>query len=224
MLRFAAEKADRGGLAAVFELRRMDAEALDVPDGSFDVVLSLYSLLHFPHPLRALTEMRRVLRAGGRLVVGIGGPPALASPRWLIQAFRSAVDRLHRAQGKLLVGPGFLESLVERRLPGRRELEESSLASHPHLRARALAPLLRRAGFKPIRRDWLGHRFEFDDPEQFWEVQRTFSSVARKRLGDAPPEAVEAIRGEFIDACRSVEARGGALVYPVGAYYVTARR
>ena len=191
----------------------MDAEALDLPDRSFDVVLSLFSLLHFPNPLHALTEMHRILRPGGRLAAGIGGPPPLASRSGVQQAVRHVVNRVRQAQGKLLVAPSFLESLVERRLSGRRDLEES-----------ALARLFDRAGFVDVRRDWMGHRLELADPEEFWEVQRTFSSIARKRLGTAPAEAVAAIHDEFLEACRAVQGRGGVLAYPVAACYLTARR
>ncbi|MBV9279671.1 MAG: class I SAM-dependent methyltransferase, partial [Chloroflexi bacterium] len=36
---------------------RGDAERLDYPDASFDVVTSRYSAHHFPHPARALAEI-----------------------------------------------------------------------------------------------------------------------------------------------------------------------
>lgn len=52
---------------------RMDAETLDVPDASFDVVLCALGLMYVPDPERALREMRRVLRPGGRMVVAVWG-------------------------------------------------------------------------------------------------------------------------------------------------------
>lgn len=55
---------------------RMDAEALDVPDASFDVVLCALGLMYFPEPERAVREMRRVLRPGGRLVAAVWGERA----------------------------------------------------------------------------------------------------------------------------------------------------
>lgn len=56
--------------ARVAELRRGDAMALDFADGSFDFVYSYHALEHIPHPIRALEEIKRVLRAGGCYWVG----------------------------------------------------------------------------------------------------------------------------------------------------------
>jgi len=46
-------------------LRLGDAEALDLPDGSFDVVHAHQVLQHLADPVRALREMRRVCRPDG---------------------------------------------------------------------------------------------------------------------------------------------------------------
>jgi ubiquinone/menaquinone biosynthesis C-methylase UbiE len=51
----------------------MGAEALALPDGSFDVVLCALGLMYLPDPVRALREMRRVLRPGGRAVMAVWG-------------------------------------------------------------------------------------------------------------------------------------------------------
>lgn len=63
--RLAAEAgaADR----AVF--RHADAMKLDFPDGTFDAVMALESLCHMPDRQQVLTEVCRVLRPGGRLVL-----------------------------------------------------------------------------------------------------------------------------------------------------------
>jgi ubiquinone/menaquinone biosynthesis C-methylase UbiE len=52
---------------------RMDAEALHFDDGSFDAVLCALGLMYVPNPLASLTEMRRVLRSGGRAVAAVWG-------------------------------------------------------------------------------------------------------------------------------------------------------
>jgi len=52
---------------------RMDAEALALPDASFDVALCALGLMYMPEPEQSLREMRRVLRPGGRLVLAVWG-------------------------------------------------------------------------------------------------------------------------------------------------------
>ena len=51
----------------------MGAEQLILPDASFDVVLCTLGLMYVPDPERALREMRRVLRPGGRAVIAVWG-------------------------------------------------------------------------------------------------------------------------------------------------------
>jgi ubiquinone/menaquinone biosynthesis C-methylase UbiE len=53
-----------------------DATRLPFAEGSFDVVLTRYSLHHMPDPLRALREMQRVCRKDGRVVVIDATPSA----------------------------------------------------------------------------------------------------------------------------------------------------
>jgi len=47
--------------------RQADAEALPFADDTFDAVAIGFGVHHFPFPVRALAEARRVLRVGGRL-------------------------------------------------------------------------------------------------------------------------------------------------------------
>lgn len=51
----------------------MDAETLELPDASFDVVLCALGLMYVPDVVRALREMRRVLRPQGRLGLAVWG-------------------------------------------------------------------------------------------------------------------------------------------------------
>ena len=57
------------------ETRAMDGEKLDLPDASFDVVLCRLGLMYMPHPVTALGEWRRALRAGGRVAVVVFSTP-----------------------------------------------------------------------------------------------------------------------------------------------------
>jgi len=51
-------------------LVRGDAQALPFEDGAFDLVIAVTALCFVPAPERAMSEMARVLRPGGRLVIG----------------------------------------------------------------------------------------------------------------------------------------------------------
>jgi len=57
------------------ETRVMDGEKLDLPDASFDAVLCRLGLMYMPHPVTALREWRRALRAGGRVAVVVFSTP-----------------------------------------------------------------------------------------------------------------------------------------------------
>ncbi len=46
-----------------------DAEQLPFPDQSFDAVISFETFEHLPNPMVALSEMNRVLKPGGRMLV-----------------------------------------------------------------------------------------------------------------------------------------------------------
>ena len=51
------------------ELRLGDAQALDLPDSQFDTVVATLALSSIPDDHSAVTEVRRVLRPGGRFIV-----------------------------------------------------------------------------------------------------------------------------------------------------------
>jgi len=70
LLGFAAQLARERWLGPTqYETRVMDGEHLILEDASFDVTLSRLGLVYFPDRLGVLTEMRRVLKSGGRVAV-----------------------------------------------------------------------------------------------------------------------------------------------------------
>jgi ubiquinone/menaquinone biosynthesis C-methylase UbiE len=86
MLAIARERAAALGRDA--DLRQGDAQALDFPGESFDTVLCALGLCAIPDDRRAVTEMARVLRPGGRLLLVdhvAASPSALRAVQWLYE-------------------------------------------------------------------------------------------------------------------------------------------
>ena len=63
-----------------------DAVSLDFPDGSFDLVISITALEFIKESEKAISEMVRVCKKGGRVVVGTLGSGSL----WALKRRRSA--------------------------------------------------------------------------------------------------------------------------------------
>jgi ubiquinone/menaquinone biosynthesis C-methylase UbiE len=220
MLEVARAKAASAGLKSSLQFRLMDAEALGLEDRSFDRVVSLFALFHFPNPLLALKEMYRVLRPKGSIVIGVGSGAPLFSGCGLVHGFLCLPELWHRLRGRRLTAPGFLDALVEKHFPSAHRAEVPEWITHTRHKKHRVRALMREAGFKILRTFWMGHQVCFEDPLEFWELQATFSSIARRRLARVPQEKLAAVRSEFLRMCAKVQARGGKLAYPSGAFYV----
>jgi len=69
MLEVARRKVSARGLARIVSLQKGDAESLPFADGSFDAAIVAFGVRNFENLEAGLSEMRRVLRPGGKLVV-----------------------------------------------------------------------------------------------------------------------------------------------------------
>ncbi len=69
MLRLGQDKIEKAGFSACIELQPGDAHKLAFQDDSFDVVTVAFGLRNMPRRDQALSEMMRVLRPGGRLII-----------------------------------------------------------------------------------------------------------------------------------------------------------
>nr|ACX33960.1 putative SAM-dependent methyltransferase type 11 [uncultured bacterium RM35] len=152
------EQATRQGSTNVC-VREGNGQALPFPDESFDVAFSMFGLQFFGDRARGLAELRRVLRRGGRAVIGCWAPQ----------------DRIH-PMGELLAE-------MARRFPGlpfgkfRVPLGEKA----------EVETEMSAAGFSGVTVHSFVHAVPFGSPRHFWNwVQR--SSVAmvllRRAVGD----------------------------------------
>ena len=100
MLKIARERVARKALRQVKGLYVMDAGALEFPDAQFDVALAPYVMSVVPNPARVLSEMWRVVRPGGQMIV-MNHFAARGGPRALLEA------AMERASGWLGWHPKF---------------------------------------------------------------------------------------------------------------------
>jgi SAM-dependent methyltransferase len=109
LLEVARELANKAGLGATIEFKEGDCRALPFPDASFDAVVAATTLSHVPDPARALAEMVRVTRPGGRVgVFDVDGDLTLfAHPD------RELTRRIVTGYSDL----GWVNGLLARRLP-----------------------------------------------------------------------------------------------------------
>jgi ubiquinone/menaquinone biosynthesis C-methylase UbiE len=92
-----AEAEKRLGSSA--ELKVADSEKLPWKAGTFDLVVTTDSLHHWPHPLQAFFEMRRVLKKGGHVVVAdVTAPPVLKQlGNWMAKFGKEGDVRVYSA-------------------------------------------------------------------------------------------------------------------------------
>lgn len=95
-----------------------DAQNLPLPDGAFDWVICNAVFPHFPDKLRALREIRRVLKDGGRLVICHANS-------------RQAVNEIHRAIGGVVANDTIPPEGEMRRLFCEAGLDESVVRDEP---------------------------------------------------------------------------------------------
>jgi ubiquinone/menaquinone biosynthesis C-methylase UbiE len=125
------------------EFRVLDAEALELPDASVDGVLNRFGYILRGEPPRALGEIRRVLRSGGRLAFSVWGAREL-NP-WMTVPADVMVERGHLSP----------QSDAEIRLSARRNPE-------------SIRALLVAAGFGEPEIETLPVAYRFAGADELW--------------------------------------------------------
>jgi ubiquinone/menaquinone biosynthesis C-methylase UbiE len=131
MLQLAQQQAEQ--LGRQVDLRLGDAQALELPDASFDTVVCTLSLCAIPDERRAIVEMKRVLRPGGRLLLldhVVAGPRLGRAIQWLLERITVPLggEHLQRRPFLQVQAEGFE---VERRERYKRGVVERLVARKP---------------------------------------------------------------------------------------------
>ena len=131
MLELARRQADQ--LGRKVDLRLGDAQALELPDASFDTVVCTLSLCAIPDERRAIAEMRRVLRPGGRLLLldhVAAAPRAARAAQWLLERITVPLggEHLRRRPLRQVQAEGFQ---IERRERSKLGIVERLVARKP---------------------------------------------------------------------------------------------
>ncbi|HJV25293.1 MAG TPA: methyltransferase domain-containing protein [Aromatoleum sp.] len=144
-----------------------DAEHLCLPDASVDRVLAGLALFMFPHPERALTEMRRVLRPGGRVALSVWGP-------------RETVPLISRAQ-----------DCIARLLPPPKVARPSVFRFGD---AATLTAALTAAGFSDVRITRCPFACRFATADTYWQAFLDLAGGAAEALSRLPEDTRRALR------------------------------
>jgi phosphatidylethanolamine/phosphatidyl-N-methylethanolamine N-methyltransferase len=94
MLAKAKQRVADQRLKNVEGLAVMDAEKLEFPDNSFDVVMAQYVVTAVPNPEKALDEFARVLRPGGEMIILSRVSADAGMRRFIEQRLQPVVRRL----------------------------------------------------------------------------------------------------------------------------------
>lgn len=171
------------------ECRVIDAQQIDLPDDSVDGVLSRFGLMLVPEQERAIAEIRRVLRPGGRCAYATWGPPD-RNP-WIFQIVVALLQNGIAPPGDAFA-PGGMFSL-----------------STPE-RNHALAG---GAGFSDVAVQELTGAMRFDGPDDYWTYITAVAGPVAELVGSLDTGQTEAVRAT-LEPSLAPYAHDGALELP----------
>jgi SAM-dependent methyltransferase len=200
MLAFAAQRAAAGGLTNV-ETHEMDAEAIDLPDASVDVVICRLGLMFLPDLGAALACVRRVLVPGGRFATVIPWRPDGHAVPHLVGVILDALG---------LPAP-------PPPAPGRPGI--FSLAD-----ASAVCAALEAAGLAEVRIIPCTVTHEYRSPGEWIDFLLALNVPLRQHLADAPSERIRHARRAAVEAAASSVHADGHVRFAGHYYYATATR
>lgn len=200
MLAIAAERASQMGLTNV-EFHEMDAEAIDLPERSFDAVVCRFGLMFLPDLLKGLKGIYKVLVPGGRLAAATARAP---EPNLMAEwVFGPVVKTL-----------GLTPPPAPAGAPGIFALGDPALIERQ----------LREAGFTGIRAQVFTYVYDFDSGEELASWQFAISAPIRKMLAGQPSDRREAAWRAVADAANQHADPSGRVAVPGENVEIVAER
>lgn len=194
ILAYAADVAREQGLSNL-ETRTMDGEALDLPDDSFDAVLSRVGLIYFPDQQRALSEVRRVLKPGGRIAVMVYSTPErnrfFSIPIGIIRRRAQLPPPLPGQPGPFSLGaPGVLEDALQR--AGFRDVVTQTVLAPVRLASASECVRFERESFGALHQ-MMGRLSEEERAETWSEIEEELGQFELPTGFEGPCEMIVAI-------------------------------
>lgn len=198
MMKVAAERMERLGIENV-ETRVLDAQDLDLADGTYDAVLCRFGYMLMPDPQQALRESARVLRPGGRLVLAVWGEAA-ENP-WLARLLAAVASHF----GAPAPEPGS---------PGPFALGDTE----------RLEKMLEEAGFAEAEVEQIKTEQAYDSLEAWWEKLLSVGGPLKAILDPLSEADRDAIRDAAMTDVEQFVRDDGSAVFPAIVVGARARR
>ena len=198
MTAIAAARGAELGLGNV-AFRRLELERIEEPDAAYDVVLCREGLMFALEPGRAVAEIRRVLRPGGRAAVAVWA--ARGRNPWL----GVVMDAVSAQTGAPVPPPG---------IPGPFALGDAD----------ELQRLLEDAGLADARVEELSMPLRTASFDEWWGRTSALAGPLSAILATMPAAAMEALRERAREAARPYETASGGLDFPGVTLIAAGRR
>ncbi|MBW8041922.1 MAG: methyltransferase domain-containing protein [Planctomycetes bacterium] len=221
MLKTARLNAKNMGISNV-DFLRMDAEDLDLPTESFDSVISMYAIDHFPNAAQALGEMHRVLKPEGHIVISIGS----RTPPWGAGRFIAYCVGINRKIKQLfqphLYAPNFIQSMMNNHLGHLPSPSHSNWGGGKP--ENSLLRIIQETGFHVKDMLWNHNMITMQSTEEFWRSQTAIVTEVRKRLQNIEPNAKRSFLEDFKKITKKALSHGGRLYYCGAVFMICAIR